>query len=119
MNNDELINSLRWFHFAAGILLNQQNDPFCSKCSAFAKTAEDVIGRFSGFKNIYEAEKGNLPDEFVMLFQSADEKLKAIKIPAAPEGQKKAGNCRLSKGVCFTKEVIAFLERMKAESGNV
>ncbi|MFO0754557.1 MAG: hypothetical protein U0411_14685 [Thermodesulfovibrionales bacterium] len=113
MNRDRIITQLRGFHYAAGILCNQQNDPLCCQCTAFARVAESIIDGFLQFAGAHAAERKKLPEEFALLFQDVRDRTDSIQQPDDPIKQKTAGNCTLPKGVCFTKEISAFLERMQ------
>lgn len=111
MKPEELINKLRGFHYALGILNNQQNDPLCCQCAAFARTSEAIIDGFLKFDSNHSSERKNLPEEFSILFMDIRDKITIIEQPDEPLRQKKEGNCHLPKGVCFTKEITAFLQK--------
>lgn len=112
MSQDALITTLRGFYYAVGILGNQQNDPLCNQCAAFARTSEAIIDSFIKFQETHAAGRKKLPEEFAVLFADISDKVSVIEIPEDPVRQKKAGNCTLPTGVCFTKEVTAFLQRI-------
>ncbi len=110
--DDTFRTTLRGYYYAAGILGNQQNDPLCCNCAAFARTAEAIINSFFKFQNTHAAERKRLPEEFSTLFNDISDRVAVIGQPEAPIRQKKAGNCKLPQGVCFTKEVAVFLEKI-------
>lgn len=112
MNHDKVINKLRGFNYAAGILTNQQNDPLCSECAAFARTADAIVDGFLKFENANSSEKKKLAEEFSMIFMDVKDKISVIQMPDDPVRQKKAGNCMLPKGVCFTKEIMTFMGKI-------
>lgn len=114
MNRDALIVKLRGFHYALGILGNQQNDPLCCQCAAFARSAEAIIDSFIKFQEAHGSGRKKLPDEFAVLFSDIADKASVIEQPEDPMRQKKAGNCKLPHGVCFTKEINVFLQRLDA-----
>ncbi len=109
---DTLTTILRGYYYAVGILGNQQNDPLCCNCAAFARTAGAIIDSFFKFQDIHAAERKRLPEEFSMLFTDISDRIAVIEQPENPIRQKKTGNCKLPQGVCFTKEVSAFLQKI-------
>ncbi len=112
MGRDALITTLRGFHYAVGILSTQQNDPLCNQCAAFARTAEAIVDSFIKFQENHASEKRKLPEEFSLLFSDTSDRVSVIEPPEGTVRQKKAGNCKLPPGVCFTKEVTAFLQKI-------
>ncbi|HEX8948275.1 MAG TPA: hypothetical protein VF790_04890 [Dissulfurispiraceae bacterium] len=112
MSREALIVKLRGFHYALGILGNQQNDPLCAQCVAFARSAEAIIDGFVKFQSTHESERKKLSDEFLVLFADVADKASLIELPEEPVRQKKAGNCKLPSGVCFTKGISEFLQRV-------
>lgn len=110
LKSEALINKLRSFHYAIGILNNQQNDPLCCQCSAFARTSEAIVDGFIKFDTNHGSERKSLPEEFSLLFMDIRDKITVIEAPEEPLRQKE-GNCHLPKGVCFTKEITAFLQK--------
>lgn len=112
MNKELLITSLRGYYYAVGILNNQQSDPYCNQCAAFARTSEAIIDSFIKFQEAHSSERKRLPEEFSVLFADISDKMSVIEQPEEPLRQKKAGNCKLPHGVCFTKEVSTFLQRL-------
>jgi hypothetical protein len=111
MSTGTLVTRLRSYHYAAGLLANQQNDPLCCQCVAFARTADGIISSFIKFESSHAGEKKKVSMEFEQLFQDVRDELDLIQQPEGPIRQKKEGNCLLPKGVCFTKEIITFLEK--------
>lgn len=112
MRDDLFITRVRAFHYAVGILGNQQNDPLCAQCAAFARTAEAVTGRFAEFQTAHAAERKRLPEELSDIFRDIIDKIAMLDRPDEPVRQKKAGNCKLPSGLCFTKEISAFFEKL-------
>jgi hypothetical protein len=113
MNYTIIISQLRGFHFAVGTMVNQENDPLCSNCSAFAKSAQAIIEGFIEFESAHASEKRKLPEEFSILFEDVCDKLALIEQPAEPMKQKKAGNCKLPEGTCYCKSAVAILQSLK------
>jgi len=108
----ELINQVRGYHFLLGVLKNQQQDPYCSVCSAFANTlmaARDNLAKF-------EAEQADaltaLAPEFKQMLADTRAGLSKMQGPVDPSGQKKAGKCRLPQGVCFIKASFSLLQQV-------
>jgi len=114
MNYVRTIIQLRGFHFAVGTIVNQENDPLCSNCIAFAKTAQAIIAGFVEFESAHAAERKKLPEEFSFLFDDVCDKLALIEPPEEPVRQKKEGNCKLPEGVCYCKSVLALLQSIKS-----
>ena len=108
----EVQNQVRGYFFLLGILRNQQKDPYCSACSAFANSLRKVREEIAAF----EAENGEdlrkLAPEFRQLFDAARSGLFDLQPPAEPSGQKKAGKCKLPEGTCFVKTSLALLQKI-------
>jgi len=108
----ELINQVRGYHFLLGVFRNQQKDPFCSACSAFANTLKAARENLAKL----EAEQGealkSLSPEFGRMIAEARTGLSILQGPADPCGQKKAGNCKLPQGVCFIKASFALIQQI-------
>lgn len=113
MNHLKTISQLRGFHFAVGTIVNQENDPLCGKCSAFAKTAQAIVDGFIEFESAHASERKKLPEEFSFLFDDVCDKLALIEHPEEPVKQKKAGNCKLPEGMCYCKSAMALLQSIK------
>jgi hypothetical protein len=108
----ELLNQVRGYHFMLGVFRNQQKDPYCKACSAFANTLKAVRQGFSRF----EAENGEalkaLSPEFGRIMAETRTGISIPEGPAVRSGQKKAGNCKLPQGVCFVKSSFALLRQI-------
>jgi hypothetical protein len=113
MNNARTITQLRGFHFAVGTMVNQENDPLCGNCVAFAKTAQAIIDGFVEFESAHATERKKLPEEFSFLFDDVCDKLALIEHPEEPIRQKKSGNCKLPEGICYCKSALAILQNIK------
>jgi hypothetical protein len=113
MNYVRTITHLRGFHFAVGTIVNQENDPLCGSCVAFAKTAQAIIDSFIEFESAHAAERKKLPEEFSFLFDDVCDKLALIEQPEEPVRQKKEGNCKLPEGVCYCKAALALIQSVK------
>ena len=108
----EMQNQLRGYSFLLGVLRNQQADPYCGACSAFANSLQKVREGLAAFEAANEeALRGPAP-EFLRLLEAARAGLRELQPPAAPSGQKKAGKCRLPQGICFVKSSLALLEKI-------
>ena len=108
----ELINQIRFYNFISGVLDNQQSDPLCSKCKAFANTAKRMKENLSELSSVNVENMHTLPGEMLHILEEAQERIGLIKIFEDAVGQKKAGNCRLPEGVCFVKASRALLEKV-------
>ena len=108
----ELMNQVRGYHFLLGVLRNQQKDPYCSVCSAYANTLKAVRENLAKL----EAENANalkaLTPEFSAMLAGTRAGLSAIQGPTDPSGQKKAGNCKLPQGICFIKASFALVQQI-------
>lgn len=99
-----------------GVLRNQQADPFCRSCNSFVNTLTAAIENLVKLKTLHHDEIRNLPGELSRLFADAKSGIATLiatlKQPENPVGQKKAGNCKLPEGVCFTKSSLAILQKV-------
>jgi hypothetical protein len=107
---EHLINRIRFFHFIAGVLLNQQTDPICGHCKAFANTVRWTREGISSQEAGRASE--NLSDEVLRLLSESHRRVAGILVPEDTVGQKKAGNCKMPEGVCFVKIPKSILERL-------
>lgn len=112
MKDETIINQLRAFHFLSGVLKNQQRDPLCSKCRAFEKVSETTMDNFIKCESNCRSKEKYLSKELSDLFRHVYDQLASIEHPDNPIGQKKAGNCKLPEGVCFTKAAVALNEKI-------
>ena len=99
----------RGYAFLLGVLRSQQGDPLCSKCSAYANTLRVALEELTGFEEEQGPAIAQLPPELAKLLAYAREELSRLEPPAEPQGQKKAGNCRLPQGVCFIKASLTLV----------
>ncbi|MBI5632817.1 MAG: hypothetical protein HZA15_05000 [Nitrospirae bacterium] len=104
---------LRYYHFIAGLLANQQHDPLCSACKAFTNSVRDVRGGADEFMQAHAADMPGLPKENAMV---ADINRMIAELTPLQDavGQKKAGNCSLPEGVCFVKSSKALIDRISS-----
>jgi hypothetical protein len=108
----EVSNQVRGYAYVFGALKSQQADPFCGSCNSFVKTLAGVRENLAAFEAPHAEEIKNLPGELSRLFVDAKSGISAMMQPANPLGQKKAGNCKLPEGVCFTKSSLAILQKV-------
>lgn len=113
MNHMPTIIRLRGYHFAVGTVVNQENDPLCCNCVAFAKTAQAIISSFIEFESAHAEERKKLPEEFSFLFDDVCDKLALIEQPEEPVRQKKEGKCKLPEGACYCKSALALIQGHK------
>lgn len=106
-----LMNQARAYRFLLGVLTNQQKDPFCGKCSAWNNSLNNTREALARFETEHASEVSALPDAGRIL-AGARSSLEALRSPENPTGQKKAGNCKLSEGVCFVKASLALLQKV-------
>jgi len=95
-----------------GVCRNQQEDPFCSTCSAFANTVKAVREGLVAFEAEHADGMTSLSPAFAALLEDARTGLASLRVPANPSGQKKAGNCRLPEGVCFLKASRGIIQKV-------
>ncbi len=108
----DTITVLRYYHFMAGMLANQQHDPLCSICKAFTNTAQKVQEEVMAFMTIHAAELQALPEREAIMLADLRTMLGELHPMADAVGQKKAGNCQLPQGVCFVKSSKGLIERI-------
>lgn len=108
----EILNQVRAYHYLAGVLTNQQRDLFCHACSAWNNTLNNTREALQQFEVEHAAGLRDLSPAGAALLAEARSRLAGLANAANPEGQKKAGNCKLPQGVCFVKSSRAILERV-------
>ncbi len=108
----EIMNQARGYAYLFGMLKNQEADTFCRSCNSFLKTLAAVKENMAKFEVQYDEEIKNLPGQFSRLFADAKSGISVMQQPEQPLGQKKAGNCKLPEGVCFTKSALAILQKI-------
>ena len=108
----ELISLIRYYHFMAGVLSQQQADPLCATCKAFANTAERMKEGILELEGFHTEGLRTLKAEYPRLLEESREKINRIKTPADVVGQKKAGNCMMPEGVCFIKVPKTILDKL-------
>ncbi len=111
----QLINKIRFYHYMSGVLMNQQSGPLCSKCKPFVNTVAAMKKDLDEIKSGYAEDSGSMPEEIQVLLQKAESRISSIKVAENAEGQKKAGNCHMPKGVCFVKSSKALLKTITEE----
>jgi hypothetical protein len=108
----ELLNQVRGYHFMLRVFRNQQKDPYCIACSAFANTLKAARENLAKL----EAEHGEalkvLSPEFGRMMAETRTGLSILQGPADPSGQKKAGNCKLPQGICFIKASFTLVQQI-------
>ena len=108
----ELLNQVCGYHFLLGVFRNQQKDPYCSACSAFANTLKAARENLA----MFEAEHGEalkaLSPAFGAMMAETRTGLSLLQGHADPSGQKKAGNCKLPQGVCLIKASFALIQQV-------
>ena len=99
----DCITEIRYYHFMAGVLVQQQYDPFCSRCKAFTNSVQAVREGLAEVEERKASEISALPEEQAQLLIVARKAFSGLHPDPDAVGQKKAGNCRLPQGVCFVK----------------
>ncbi len=108
----ELLNRVRGHFFLLGILRNQQTDPFCGSCSAFANTLRKVREDFACLEAAHGEDLRVIAPQFLPLLAETRSGLMGLQPPAEPSGQKKAGKCRLPEGTCLIKSSAALYQKI-------
>jgi hypothetical protein len=108
----ELLNQVRGYHFMLGVFKNQQNDPYCVACSAFANTLKAARENLVNLEAEHREALKALSPEFGSMLAETRAGLSILQGPADPSGQKKAGNCKLPQGVCFIKASFALVQQI-------
>jgi hypothetical protein len=108
----ELLKQVRAYYYLVGVLTNQRHDLFCGQCSAWNNTLNNTREALKQLDADHEAELRNLSPEVVALLAEARSRLAGLANVDHPTGQKKAGNCKLSEGVCFVKVSRSLLEKV-------
>ena len=99
----DYITEIRYYHFMAGVLVQQQYDPFCSMCKAFTNSVHTVREGLEELEERRVSEISTLPEEQMQLLIVARKAFSGLHPDPDARGQKKAGNCRLPQGICFVK----------------
>ncbi len=104
------IDRIRFYHYVSGVLSTQSDDPLCSTCKAFENTVRLMQKELEALDY---ARTVTLPPEVIALLEKASTVISSIQVPEDAEGQKKAGNCKMPKGLCFVKSSSAILKNME------
>ena len=99
----DCITEIRYFQFMAGVLVQQQQDPFCRACKAFGNSVRTVREGLEDVEARKASEISALPEEQAQLLNVARNVLSGLQTDPGAVGQKKTGNCRLPQGICFVK----------------
>jgi hypothetical protein len=108
----ELMNQVRGYHFLLGVFTNQQKDPYCSVCSAFANTLKAARENFATFESVHSDSLKAIAPEFGSMLALTRAGLSTLQSSTNPSGQKKAGNCKLPQGMCFIKASFALVQQI-------
>jgi len=77
----EFINEIRYFHFISGVLVHQQADPLCSKCKAFANTAERMKEAISELESVHGEKMHTLSPDLLSMLEDARDRMERIRPP--------------------------------------
>ena len=108
----DIVSQVRGYHFMLGVFRNQQADPYCSVCSAFANTLRAAKESFAKLEAEHADALGALPHPFAGMLVETRAGMSTLSGPVEPTGQKKAGNCKLPQGVCFIKAPFSILQQI-------
>jgi len=109
--NRQVMNELRAFYFILSVMENRQNDPLCGSCAACARTVGALQDGFIKFESGCSPRKKDLPEEYREMFKDVYDMISLLGQPEEPVRQKKAGNCKLPEGVCFTKAALELFKK--------
>ncbi len=84
-----LINRIRYYHYISGVLANQQTDPLCRQCKAYANTVIALRDGLVGLEKENSMEFGSFPGEMRGIFEEARRRITAMPAPENATGQKK------------------------------
>src|SRR5512135_1566574 len=107
-----LINQMRFCHYISGVLANQQADPLCRQCKAYANTITALRESVAGLQMELSGALGSYSEEMRCMFAEACARMAALRVPENALGQKKAGNCKMPEGVCLIKSSKAMWDRI-------
>jgi hypothetical protein len=110
---NELENTIRFYNFISGVLLNQEKDPVCCRCKAFENTARRMKEGIAGLESL--AAKPGFSVEMLDSLKQTQESMESIRLREGSVGQKKAGLCRMPEGLCFVKLSKAILSRIQEQ----
>ncbi|NJD54939.1 MAG: hypothetical protein FIA94_00880 [Nitrospirae bacterium] len=108
----DCITEIRHYHFLAGVLAQQHQDPLCSRCKAFTNCVRSAKEGIAELEERRAREISTLPEEQSQLLIAAKKILSGLQSDPDAVGQKKAGNCMLPEGVCFVKSSKALKKNM-------
>jgi hypothetical protein len=108
----ELANQVRGYHFMLGVFRNQQKEPYCIACSAFANTLKAARENVAKLDAEHSEALNTLSTEFGRMMAETRTGLSILQGSSEPSGQKKAGNCKLPQGVCFIKASFALVQQI-------
>ncbi len=109
----DCISEIRYYHFMAGVLAEQQQDPLCGKCKALANSVRALREGVTEVEQRRVSEIRSLPNEQARLLTLTKQVLAGLNPAPDAVGQKKAGNCRLAEGICFVKSSKALIKQME------
>ncbi len=109
---EHLINKIRFYHFISAVILNQQTDPLCLKCKAFANTVLAMREDLGRIETGYSEMLNSLTDEISLMYREALDRIFSVRVSEDVTGQKTAGNCKMPKGVCFVKSSKAIIGKI-------
>lgn len=112
----DMLTELRYYHFIAGVLANQQQDPLCSRCKAFTNCVERIREEVKAYMVTNAGALTALPEQDQVMPVDINMMLDGLHPLPDAVGQKKAGNCLLPQGVCFVKSPKALREKMEQGS---
>ncbi len=112
------IRALRSLNFLLGVLKNQKTDPLCPYCISYARMVK--LAKESGEVLMEIFGTHEVPEKLKDLYDNTKEALQEVQVPDYPVAQKKAGNCKLPEGVCFSRTGLKdFLEEiLKLDRGD-
>jgi len=99
------INSLRELSFVFGVLLYLESDHVCRECSYFDESVDVAKDKFLSLEKLINGK--NLSEEMRRMLSGIYAILGDLNVPDNPVAQKKAGNCKLPKGICLAKSALS------------
>ncbi|RME66123.1 MAG: hypothetical protein D6778_05205 [Nitrospirae bacterium] len=95
------IRALRSLSFLIGVLRNQKADPLCPYCISYASMVKLAKESWAVLREVFQSH--DVPEKLRDLYDNVLSGIEEVQVPDYPVAQKKAGNCKLPEGVCFSK----------------
>ncbi len=109
----EITDQIRGFCLMSTMLENRVSDPYCSACNSFNAALTEAKDMIKKFESQNKADIGALIDDFPVIFMEAKKLIASIEPSNSAIGQKKAGNCTLPDGICYSKMSLSTVKKIR------